>query len=367
MAIRLVQAFTRNREASAVGVSAVAIMLYTLLVLASGLVDMGEFFAMWSSYIEIAYSLWVFVGLGAAGILLIPNSKATGERRRMAAVLIDALVERWQRDRGLTTLWPPMLFATLMASFNAFKQIVLMPAGFHYDALLAQMDRALFFGHTPWNVLHSSFPAPGFALAIDRLYQAWFLPMAVGVMICAWGAAASYRLRNQYLFSYLGVWIIIGSGLAYLFPAAGPCFTNALVDSGSSFSGLTDALEAQQLALGDTNIAALTNQEFLLSLQGSGKLAMGGGISAMPSVHNALAVLFALAAWQINRTLGGLMWAYAFLIWFGSVYLGWHYAIDGLVSAAATLIIWRGSGKLADVLADSPAAAQPVFPHPVIA
>ncbi len=70
----------------------------------------------------------------------------------------------------------------------------------------------------------------------------------------------------------------------------------------------------------------------------------------MPSVHNALAVLFALAAFRIHRTIGWLFAAYAGLIWFGSIYLGWHYAVDGLVAAALTLGIWRVSGRIADML-----------------
>ena len=50
----------------------------------------------------------------------------------------------------VSLFWPPLLFATLMASFNAFKQMVLPVAGFRYDPLFAQLDRLLFLGNDPW-------------------------------------------------------------------------------------------------------------------------------------------------------------------------------------------------------------------------
>jgi hypothetical protein len=61
----------------------------------------------------------------------------------------------------------------------------------------------------------------------------------------------------------------------------------------------------------------------------------------MPSLHNAIAVLYALAAFRIGRLLGWFMTGYAVIIFIGSVHLGWHYAVDGIVSAAAMVLIWR--------------------------
>jgi hypothetical protein len=95
-------------------------------------------------------------------------------------------------------------------------------------------------------------------------------------------------------------------------------------------------------------LSALHNQAMLVAVHGSDALVMGGGISAMPSVHNGLAVLFALAGWKISRPLGAFFGAYAVVIWVGSVHLGWHYGLDGLVAAALTCGIWVGAGRLAD-------------------
>jgi hypothetical protein len=83
----------------------------------------------------------------------------------------------------------------------------------------------------------------------------------------------------------------------------------------------------------------------------------------MPSVHNGVAFLFALAAWRANRPLGVLFGAYALLIWIGSIHLGWHYGLDGVVAVALTLWIWRVCGRIADRLESPllPSAAEPAL------
>jgi hypothetical protein len=144
----------------------------------------------------------------------------------------------------------------------------------------------------------------------------------------------------------MGVWIVIGSVLAFLLPSSGPCFFDVLAGQAPQFHGLTAALSDAQTKLG-VPLNALSNQQMLLHLRGSPVLVVGGGISAMPSVHNGLAALFAIGGFQINRKLGYLLTAYAVLIWFGSIHLGWHYAVDGIVAIALTFGIWRVCGRIA--------------------
>src|SRR3546814_1790225 len=82
--------------------------------------------------------------------------------------------------------------------------MVLVSAGFGFDPLFAEIDRALFLGHDPWRVTHAIF-SPMATYAIDRAYHGWFAPMSLGVLLCAFGARRSYRLRTQYLLSYIAV------------------------------------------------------------------------------------------------------------------------------------------------------------------
>jgi hypothetical protein len=52
----------------------------------------------------------------------------------------------------------------------------------------------------------------------------------------------------------------------------------------------------------------------------------------------------------VSRPLGAVFAFYAALIWIGSVHLGWHYGLDGLVAAGVTYGIWVVCGRIADRL-----------------
>lgn len=338
------------------------ILTYLLLVMASGQVDPLAFARLLSFYLRSTFALWLMVGLlFLFGKLCLQARK--GVDKQSLLTMGRSFAGRLDANRGVMMLWPPFLFATLMASFNAFKQAVLPLAGFSLDPALAALDQALFFGIDPWRVTHAIFASPEATQLIDRAYHGWFVPMSVGVIVCAWLPASSYRLRTQYLLSFIMVWTLIGSLLAFAFPSAGPCFYSHFVGPSPSYDALMSKLAEGQAATGSP-LVSLRIQAKLLAFYGSDTLQVGAGISAMPSVHNALAALFALAAFKLHRKAGLLLAGYAAVIWLGSIHLGWHYALDGIVSIGLTLLIWRLCGHLADLLERPPA---PLGVQPAIA
>ena len=66
------------------------------------------------------------------------------------------------------------------------------------------------------------------------------------------------------------------------------------------------------------------------------------GISAMPSMHNGTALLFALAGFRVNRVVGWMLSVHAAFVFIGSVHLAWHYAVDSYLAWAVTLVLWFG-------------------------
>jgi hypothetical protein len=63
-------------------------------------------------------------------------------------------------------------------------------------------------------------------------------------------------------------------------------------------------------------------------------------------MHNAQAALFAAAAYRLDRRLGHVALAYLVAIFLGSIHLGWHYALDGVVGIAAALLVWVLAGAI---------------------
>jgi PAP2 superfamily protein len=345
------------REVRAVGLGAVIVATYMALVLMTGRVDPGMFGRLFSFYVGISIAIWVFLGGLCLFGLLIHHGRKSGREPFLADFLANLARERWERDRFVSAFWPPLLFASLLASFNAFKQMVLPLAGFSWDPLLAAADKALFMGVDPWRVSHALL-GPQATVVIDSVYHGWFVPMSLGLILCAWMPASTFRLRTQYMLSYIAIWIGIGSIGAWLMPSAGPCFYETYVGSQASFHELLQRLAQVQA---DTGVAltSLPTQDMLRQLHGADKLAIGGGISAMPSVHNALAMLFALAAFRLHKGAGWIFGGYAALIWIGSIHLGWHYALDGLLAFVLTWVIWLAAGRLAASLDRSEPAPEP--------
>lgn len=341
----------RDVRATAIGLA--TLLLYAAFVLSTGKVGAVALGGLFWTYLNSALSLTALSGLVLAFIIHVRRTRAplSGDTRPTPlSTLKDLLQARWARDRFATLLWPPVMFAGLMSSFNAFKQQVLIDAGFRIDAELTVIDKALFFGTDPWRITHALFSEPWMTLLLDRAYHLWFVPMSFGVIICALLGAKSYRLRTQYLLSYIAIWIGIGSVLAWFMPSAGPCFYNDYVGPQASFAELMRQLDAVRAIYGPDALGSHMSQEHLRLAFGNPELVVGGGISAMPSVHNGLSALFAVAGFSINRKLGWVMSIYAFIIWIASIHLGWHYAVDGLVSIALTIVIWKVMGRLADRL-----------------
>lgn len=271
---------------------------------------------------------------------------------------------RWAADRGLSTWQPLATFAVVMTAFTLFKQTALPSAGFVMGPAIADADRWL-FGRDAWRVTHGVLSSPWATQAIDLAYHAWFLPMTLGVACCIFAPPGTV-LAQRYLLAYVLLWVLQGSALAYWLPAAGPVYFDDFQREVGRFAELGARLADQDAwlrAMGAPGLSALSYQDHLLHLFVSREIALGGGISAMPSLHNAMAVLFACAARRLSPLLGLGFAVYAFVIWIGSIQLGWHYALDGIVALAATFATWKATGWLHFMLGRR-SVARPIDPVP---
>jgi PAP2 superfamily len=254
----------------------------------------------------------------------------------------------WLELRAPWLLIAILLSGTTLPVFELFKQRILPTRGFPLDPWLASVDRILFFGHDGWQVTHALFGSVGATMVLDQLYALW-LPLMFAFPAVTVMAIQDIRQRVRILGTWLVSWILIAGLGAWIFASAGPCYYLALVgpDAGfQAFAATTQALAAAAKANGHV-IVNFDLQALLLNgwRSGVGSNAAAGGISAMPSMHVAMASLFAMAGFTYARWLGGLMSLYAVLIWIGSVHLGWHYATDGIVGAAMMFGLWRASGR----------------------
>lgn len=242
-------------------------------------------------------------------------------------------------------------------SFTVYKGSAIGANGYGFDATFISWDQAIFGGYHAWEWTHSIFSTPEATKWIDFLYHPAFYPMLIGFFYCT--VAHSYKeLRHTYIVSYLASFLIIGMIMANALHSAGPVFDGVFYGDGSTFAPLIDRrIEQLSGESGPVTSAALIN--YLSTLNQNGEIRMGAGISAMPSMHIVLVLLWLFPAWHLNKYLGVLLAFYTAIIWVGSVHLGWHYFVDGLVSLVVVSVIWRIAGHITGLYGSKSQQLQP--------
>ncbi len=71
---------------------------------------------------------------------------------------------------------------------------------------------------------------------------------------------------------------------------------------------------------------------------------LGSGISAMPSMHVAVALIMVLIGWRTARWAGVAASAYLVVVVIASIHLGWHYAVDDAAALAGGWLVWLAGG-----------------------
>jgi hypothetical protein len=233
-------------------------------------------------------------------------------------------------------------------AFMFFKLFIPLMHPFSWDERFAAWDQALHFDRQPWEYLQ--FDAPRVIQFIDGAYLTVFGLMAV---LLGWYIFCdpNCKRRRQFLWTYLLTWCLIGNVAATLLSSAGPCFYAHVVPGSNPFAPLMETL-------GELDRAHSLHCVFLQNILWTEYLKEDlslyrQGISAMPSMHVAIAALLVIGTWSLNRWLGLLLLANAVLIFVGSIVLGWHYAVDGYAAAIGTWLIWRACGWMVGVSTSS--------------
>ncbi|MBC7282002.1 phosphatase PAP2 family protein [Hoeflea sp.] len=220
--------------------------------------------------------------------------------------------------------------AVFQGTFTSIKtSLPLIFGGFPYDRLQADIDAWLHFGADPWRTLHAVAGNDAVRLIAEINYgEVWFT-VCFGALFFVATSPAADAVRKRYLIMFMIVWIVVGNLLAGTFLSAGPAFYGNVTGDHARFAGLLAFLAQSPL-----DASVMLSQRYLWLLHENNIQGLGGGISAFPSVHVALVTMNALFVIERSRPWGIAAFAYVGFVLFSSVYLGWHYAIDGYVSIA---------------------------------
>jgi len=237
----------------------------------------------------------------------------------------------------------PMVAGMLLfgGTFTVIKTAFPQFAPFIWDATFEQWDRWLHGGVAPWQLLQPVIGWPIVTRALDWLYDFWFYILS---LIWAWQAFSqrNHRLRRQFFYSVLLSWILLGNVAAILLSSAGPCFFAKITSLADPYSPLMNYLAHVN---DGQPIFAVDAQKILWNAYTHRTIIVGAGMSAMPSMHVAIAVLFPLVCWRVQRWLGFALTVYALIVLITSVHLAWHYAVDGYFGTIGMIAIWWIVGR----------------------
>ncbi|MCB5174485.1 phosphatase PAP2 family protein [Microvirga lenta] len=269
----------------------------------------------------------------------IPKALLADPRRPLRAILntVSSLMAPRLLAGGLLLVSLGVFFGTFTSVKNLLPEIV----PFWSDPLLADIDEALHGGTAPWLLLHPLIGDPETTRAIELTYMLPWSVMMAGTQVLLAIHPKLSQLRGQYYSTYLGAWILLGSGLACIGMSAGPVYYGDVTGDNHRFSALVEYLSFSDGLI--SSAAGIRN--YLWNAYQSKDTWLSSGISAFPSMHVATTTLLALAGWVLNRWLGFALAAFWLVILVSSVHLGWHYAIDGYVSTLCTIAIWMVAGR----------------------
>lgn len=246
-------------------------------------------------------------------------------RRSFSARRVAGLIS------GMMLLMMLMLF---QGTFTSIKNTLpILHGGFPYDRLHADIDDWLHLGTAPWRLLYAVGATDMVRAAVEWNYNVLWFIVCFGSLFFVATSPRADAVRGRYMLMFMFVWIFLGNVLAGIFLSAGPAFYGAVTGDSGRF-----AEQLAFLAESGGQHSAVAYQEYLWSLYSEGKAGFGSGISAFPSVHVGLITMNALFLAELSRRKALAAILYTALILASSVYLGWHYAIDGYVSILATVI-----------------------------
>lgn len=271
-------------------------------------------------------------GIGAviyAGVFIYTPSFPTPDKILIFAALVamafgqaQELLRRFVPFVGLLLVYES--FRGLVPHLNTHVNYTLLPAA----------DKLLFFGHLPTKLLQNIL-WHGHVMWYDFIFYIAYmlhfvLPFALAILI--WKKRESHYWR--YITAYLTV-SFAGFITFLLFPASPPWLAS---DKGM-IEPITRVSSSVWYALGIHDFPSVYNK------------ISPNPVAAMPSLHAAYSLLFALFVTRLFKTRWRyLAWLHPVLIWVGTVYQGEHYAIDAVVGVAYALLCYAAAPHILKAL-----------------
>ena len=285
---------------------------------------------------HVAALYLVLVGFGVVALvgldILLRARRHSGTFPPSREAMRRVRRERWTLRRGMAVGTAVIAFYVTYMAYRNLKSVVpLLRPGELFDRQLADLDRALFGGNDPAELLHTLLGLGLSTHVLSAAYVAFivFLPLTIGLTL------VFSRDVDAGLFYTTAQSINWGLGaVSYLLlPSLGPIYVEP-----ATFAALP-ASEVTHLQ----SVLLDQRTEFLADPS----TGTPQSIAAFASLHISMSFTAAVAAHLLGL---GARVRIGLWIWFavtvaGTIYLGWHYVVDdvaGVILGAMALALARG-------------------------
>ncbi|WP_312856070.1 phosphatase PAP2 family protein [Nocardioides stalactiti] len=248
-----------------------------------------------------------------------------GDRRRT----------RWNRERTILVVLGMVCFYMTYVCYRNLKSNLPFvrpdPAraegevkALSYDRELHVMDRVLFFGSDPSDVLHAVFGTTISAHVLSQIYLT-YLPLVILLVVVwlVWSRNVSFGY--WFVTAQVVAWTL-GTISYYLLPTLGPGIQYWPEYTDLTHTPTTDLMksitEGRHGVLFDPIVAGALNS-----------------VAGFASLHVTITVLWALMVQYTiqSRTLKWVFWVNAGLTVIATLYFGWHYVADDIAGIAIAI------------------------------
>lgn len=292
-----------------------------------------DYAAVWMAENGIIYPLAV-LGLGWAHITI-----RLDKRRKLA---YRHMFNPRRMSRFYAGMVLMLAFVPFRSMFGSIKNVISEGQGFIYDRAFADLDKTIHFGQDPFHWLYQVFSHPWIFKIIEFNYETvWFI-LCYATQYWVAVAVACDKIRLRYMLTFMLSWILVGNVMATWFSSAGPVYYGLITGDYLRFAPIVDLVHSE----GGTTAQF---QNYLWMLYSQNIPGLGSGISAFPSMHVAIVTINALFLIEVRPkfTIPALL--YVAFVMMSSVYLGWHYAVDGYVAFAMVVGIYFALKKVTSV------------------
>jgi hypothetical protein len=218
--------------------------------------------------------------------------------------------------------------------YTTLKQAIPFINSNIFDQQLLLIDRIVHFGASPSTFISDTAHFKLFNNLLDKFYYYWF---PAKILILSYFLIHTSNTKKQiFLSSYFLIWVI-GAFLGLAFPSLGP-FT--LAQTTLPATDMEFSLATQNILLN------IYHAKLPITFSGNGNMFFGFGLMAFPSLHVTACILYFYFLKDENEILKYLSLIFLIIIFLGSIYSGWHYAIDGYFGILIVFISVKISQQL---------------------